>query len=148
MFSFLFLVLENTFGVGKWSNYLSDIFKMGFYPSQSPAGFLWYLYVILFFYIITPIINYVSKKKYEWVSLGSSFEMNELSSAVLLSQLEDIDYIHSRRKEVYEIYYSNLQSLIDDGLLKTQEIPDYIKPNYHSFYILLKESNSKFINFL
>jgi len=71
LFSFLFLVLENTFGVGKWSNYLSDIFKMGFYPSQSPAGFLWYLYVILFFYIITPIINYVSKKKYEWVILVS-----------------------------------------------------------------------------
>lgn len=88
------------------------------------------------------------KKKYEWVSLGSSFEMNELSSAVLLSQLEDIDYIQSRRKEIYEIYHNNLQSLIDDGLFDTQEIPDYIKPNYHSFYILLKESNSKFINFL
>lgn len=70
-FSFLFLVLENIFGVGQWSNYLSDIFKMGFYPSQNPAGFLWYLYVILFFYIITPIINYVSKKKYEWVILVS-----------------------------------------------------------------------------
>ena len=75
-FSFVFLVLENTFGVGQWSNYLSDIFKMGFYPGQSPAGFLWYLYVILFFYIITPLVNYVSKKKYEWViivSLGIYF---------------------------------------------------------------------------
>ena len=44
--------------------------------------------------------------------------------------------------------YISKISGIDYGLLKTQEIPDYIKPNYHSFYILLKESNSKFINFL
>ena len=88
------------------------------------------------------------KKKYEWVSLGSSFEMNELSSAVLLSQLEDMNVIQSRKKSIYEIYQNNLQSLINNGTVSTQEIPNYIKSNYHSFYLLLTESNSNFINFL
>jgi dTDP-4-amino-4,6-dideoxygalactose transaminase len=88
------------------------------------------------------------KKKYEWVSLGSSFEMNELSSAVLLSQLEDINFIQSRKKDIYELYQKNLQALINEGTISTQEIPNYIQSNYHSFYILLKESNSNFINYL
>ena len=88
------------------------------------------------------------KNKYEWVSLGSSFEMNELSSAVLLSQLEDIKIIQSRKKSIYERYQNNLQSLFNYDVFSTQEIPDYIKSNYHSFYLLLNESNSNFINFL
>ena len=63
-FSFLFLVMENIFSAGKWSNYVSNITSMLIYPSQSPAGFLWYLYVLLVFYLVTPIINYLSNKKY------------------------------------------------------------------------------------
>jgi len=88
------------------------------------------------------------KKKYEWVSLGSSFEMNELSSAVLLSQLEDLKIIQSRKKSIYERYQNNLQSLFYNEIFSTQEIPDYINSNYHSFYLLLNESNSNFINYL
>ncbi|MDA7543188.1 DegT/DnrJ/EryC1/StrS family aminotransferase [Acidimicrobiia bacterium] len=88
------------------------------------------------------------KKKYEWVSLGSSFEMSELSSAVLLSQLEDVDYIQSRKKFIYQLYQNNLQALIDEGTIRTQEIPNFIESNYHSFYILLNETNSNFINYL
>tara|TARA_B100000902_G_scaffold59643_1_gene66734 strand:+ start:15487 stop:16605 length:1119 start_codon:yes stop_codon:yes gene_type:complete len=88
------------------------------------------------------------KKKYEWVSEGSSFELNELSSAVLLSQLEDMNKIIKIRKNIYEKYFESLEKLIDSEIIKVQDIPNEVTPNYHSFYILLKENNKSLMNYL
>ncbi len=88
------------------------------------------------------------KNKYEWVSLGSSFELNELSSAVLLSQLEDINEITEIKKRNFYRYISSLNNLIEYGLISIQNIPDKVSSNYHSFYILLKENNNDFIRYL
>ncbi|MDC3103755.1 DegT/DnrJ/EryC1/StrS family aminotransferase [Acidimicrobiaceae bacterium] len=88
------------------------------------------------------------KKKYEWVSLGSSFEMTELSSAVLLSQFDDFEIITKIKKEIYETYLENLNELIEIGKIKIQSIPDYIRSNHHSFYIIIEQKNDQLIEYL
>jgi len=88
------------------------------------------------------------KKKYEWVTLGSSFEMTELSSAVLLSQLDDFEKIHNIKKNIYSAYSQNLSHLVSAGYIKIQSIPEYIDSNYHSFYIILNENNEELIKYL
>ena len=62
------------------------------------------------------------KNKYEWVNVGSSFfEMNELSSAVLLSQLEDWDNIYKIKKEIYLTYLHKLDDLIQKKKITIQK---------------------------
>ena len=48
------------------------------------------------------------KNKYEWVELGSSFEITESSCAVLESQLSDYQRIYQIRKELYLRYIEYL----------------------------------------
>lgn len=88
------------------------------------------------------------KNKYEWVSTGSSFEMTELSAAVLLSQLEDYDKIFQIRKEVYLSFFEGLSNLVENNHLELQAINPKITPNYHAFYILLKENRSSFLDYM
>ena len=88
------------------------------------------------------------QKKYEWVSIGSSFQMTELSAAVLLSQLEDSDKIIKYRKEITNFYIQNLKPLIDAETIKIQKINSLVTPNYHAFYIIIKEDRDKFLDYL
>lgn len=82
------------------------------------------------------------KNKYEWKFLGSSFEITELSAAVLLSQLEIYDEIIEKRKVIHEAYTSFFQNF--ENLFLTQNIDKTnIVPNYHSFYIVLKSGSRK-----
>lgn len=88
------------------------------------------------------------KNKYEWVNIGSSFEMNELSSAVLLGQLEDWDNIYQIKKEIYLTYLFKLEDLIQQQKILIQKIPKNVDHNYHSFYIVSKVSSSILIDYL
>ena len=62
------------------------------------------------------------KNKYEWVSLGSSFQITELSAAVLLSQLEQESSIKELRKEIYNTYMSFLEADEFSKFIKTQKV--------------------------
>ena len=88
------------------------------------------------------------KSKYEWVSLGSSFQITELSAAVLLSQLEVETEITQIRKEIYETYENliNINELSQH--VSIQKVNHKVSPNYHAFYILLNDSRDKFIEFM
>jgi len=88
------------------------------------------------------------KNKYEWVSTGSSFEMTELSAAVLLSQLEDYEKIFRIRKEIYQTYLEGLSNLVNLNLIKIQKINPNISPNYHAFYILLRANRLEFLEYM
>jgi dTDP-4-amino-4,6-dideoxygalactose transaminase len=88
--------------------------------------------------------------KYGWVDIGSSFLPSEITAAFLYAQLEHIDLIQSKRKELWETYYRLLKPLEHKGLIKLPIIPDYATNNAHMFYILcnsLKERSS-LISFL
>lgn len=88
------------------------------------------------------------KNKYEWVELGSSFEMTELSAAVLLSQLEEYDKISELRKEIYKTYLLLLKTFLIENNIKFQIFDNRIQHNYHAFYLILNENSNAFLNYL
>ena len=76
------------------------------------------------------------KNKYEWVELGSSFEITESSCAVLESQLSDYQRIYQIRKELYLRYVENLKDFAKENNFYIQDHPSNFEPNYHSFLII------------
>jgi len=62
---------------------------------------------------------------------------SEICSAFLYAQLEEMDRISERRKEVYQTYRRALKPLEAEGLLQLPLIPEDCESNYHLFYVLL-----------
>jgi dTDP-4-amino-4,6-dideoxygalactose transaminase len=73
--------------------------------------------------------------KYGWVDIGSSFLPSELTAAFLYAQLENIDNIQNRRKEIWKCYSEGLQILENKGIIRILQIPDYATNNGHMFYM-------------
>jgi len=88
------------------------------------------------------------QKKYEWVSIGSSFQMTELSAAVLLSQLESSEKVIKLRSEIYKSYVENLKPLIENQTIRIQKINPNVDPNYHAFYIIINKDRENFLEYL
>lgn len=73
--------------------------------------------------------------KYGWVDIGSSFLPSEITAAFLWAQLEQLDSIQKKRKEIWEAYCCNLQLLSNEGYIKLPVLPSYASNNAHMFYI-------------
>jgi dTDP-4-amino-4,6-dideoxygalactose transaminase len=78
--------------------------------------------------------------KYTWVNLGSSYVLSELCCAFLYGQLEMLDVIAARRREIYQFYHPRLKPLEAAGLLRLPHIPEDCSSNYHLLYILLPDA--------
>lgn len=70
--------------------------------------------------------------KYGWVDTGSSFLPNEYTAAFLWAQLEQMQQIQQRRREIWNRYYNNLK---DSTPLTLPFIPEYATNNAHMFYV-------------
>lgn len=81
--------------------------------------------------------------KYGWVDAGSSFLPSEITAAVLLAQLENINEIQNKRRQLWDVYFENLQPLVQKGFLQLPHIPDYATNNAHMFYIVLKDLDTR-----
>lgn len=88
--------------------------------------------------------------KYGWVDTGSSFLPAEINSAFLLAQLENLDAIQNRRKNIWNQYYNGLKPLGDKGFFEMPDMPDYATNNAHMFYLVMPslEERTKFIAYL
>lgn len=88
--------------------------------------------------------------KYGWVDTGSSFLPAEINSAFLLAQLENLDTIQERRREIWQQYYEGLKPLADKGFFEMPDMPDYATNNAHMFYLIMPslEKRTKFIAYL
>ena len=73
--------------------------------------------------------------KYGWVDTGSSFLPSEVVAAFLWAQLENMDDIQAKRKQLWEKYYAGLQELASKGIVRLPQIPDYATNNAHMFYL-------------
>jgi len=92
--------------------------------------------------------------KYGWVDLGSSFLPSELTAAFLYAQLEHLESIQNRRKEIWNIYRNALNSI--GHKIGLPFIPEFATNNAHMFYFtckseeqrnaLLKQLNAQGIN--
>jgi dTDP-4-amino-4,6-dideoxygalactose transaminase len=81
--------------------------------------------------------------KYTWVDVGSSYVPSEICSAFLYAQLEMLDEIAARRREIYQFYRQRLKPLEAEGLLQLPHIPEDCDSNYHMFYIVLPDPESR-----
>jgi dTDP-4-amino-4,6-dideoxygalactose transaminase len=88
--------------------------------------------------------------KYSWVDIGSSFLPSEIIAAFLYAQLEEIEVIQTKRKQIWENYKQGLRSLSEKGSIKLPTIPDFATNNGHLFYIICKSLSfrNKLINHL
>jgi dTDP-4-amino-4,6-dideoxygalactose transaminase len=74
--------------------------------------------------------------KYGWVDVGSSFLPSEITAAFLWAQLEHLDQIQDARKEIWNAYYSGLQTWANENQVGLPQIPDYATNNAHMFYLV------------
>lgn len=73
--------------------------------------------------------------KYGWVDMGSSFLPAEINAAFLWAQLENLDEIQSKRKQLWNRYYELLKPLADKGYFAFPDMPEYASNNAHMFYL-------------
>ncbi|GAB2975155.1 dTDP-4-amino-4,6-dideoxygalactose transaminase [Mucilaginibacter puniceus] len=74
--------------------------------------------------------------KYSWVDTGSSFLPSEVIAAFLYAQLEQLDRIQTRRKQIWNKYYDGLLAQSNLGAFKLPVIPTYATNNAHMFYLV------------
>ena len=89
------------------------------------------------------------KNKYQWVEIGSSFQVPDLLAALIYAQLEDYDVINKKRKKVYE-FYTNLFSSEDySSFFKLPKYSNNSIHNNHSFFLIFNTNKmaSDFIKF-
>ena len=81
--------------------------------------------------------------KYTWVEIGSSYLPSEIVCAFLYAQLEMMDAIGERRREIHDFYYAGLSPLADEHLLRLPVTPEGCSTNYHLFFILLPDRDTR-----
>jgi dTDP-4-amino-4,6-dideoxygalactose transaminase len=73
--------------------------------------------------------------KYGWVDIGSSFLPSEIIAAFLYAQLENMEQIQSKRKELWNHYHNLLQKQNVHGL-RLPQTPSYSGNNAHMYYVV------------
>ena len=88
--------------------------------------------------------------KYGWVDTGSFFLPSEIIAAFLWAQIENLDAIQEKRKELWNLYYNGFKKLQSSLNIKLPEVPAYATNNAHMFYLVFNEAagRSNFINVL
>jgi len=81
--------------------------------------------------------------KYGWVDTGSSFLPSEVSAAFLLAQIEDLDRIQERRREIWQWYNENVDTLFKDYNFTKPYIPGYATNNSHMYYLVCKNLSER-----
>lgn len=74
--------------------------------------------------------------KYGWIDIGSSFLPSEIIAAFLWAQLQCLDTIQKKRRELWQAYYDGLLEIGMDLDLKLPFIPNYATNNAHIFYLV------------
>lgn len=88
--------------------------------------------------------------KYGWVDTGSSFLPSEINSAFLYAQLESLDEIQAKRKQLWQQYFDGLKPLADKGYFEMPDMPEYATNNAHMFYMVCRnlDERTKLISYL
>lgn len=76
--------------------------------------------------------------KYGWVDIGSSFLPSEIIAAFLWAQIEHLDDIQTKRKQIWNQYFEGLKDLKDECNFRLPQIPPYATNNAHMFYLVFE----------
>jgi dTDP-4-amino-4,6-dideoxygalactose transaminase len=74
--------------------------------------------------------------KYGWVDIGSSFLPTEIVAAFLWAQLECLDIIQNKRKQLWQRYADGVATL-NPVPIESGSLPEYATNNGHMFYLVL-----------
>lgn len=74
--------------------------------------------------------------KYGWVDIGSSYLPSDIIAAFLYAQLEHLDEIQNRRKQIWDYYSEKLQRLEATTKIQLPKIPVNSTNNAHMFYVV------------
>ncbi len=74
--------------------------------------------------------------KYGWMDIGSSFYPSEITAAFLFAQLEHIDIILQKHKQIWNQYYNGFSTLKESENIRLPVIPNYSSNNGNIFYLL------------
>jgi len=90
--------------------------------------------------VIRALANYGSSKKYVCDLKGMNSRLDEIQAAILRVKLKRIDQDNSRRREIANLYYSNIQnsSIVLPELSSSVEIKDNNSMVWHLFVIRTK----------
>lgn len=81
--------------------------------------------------------------KYGWVDIGSSFLPSDIIAAFLLAQLENLDRIQEKRKQLWQRYHDGLADLERSGIATLPSIPEYATNNAHTFYLVCRSPEER-----
>jgi dTDP-4-amino-4,6-dideoxygalactose transaminase len=76
--------------------------------------------------------------KYGWVDVGSSFLPSDIIAAYLYAQLEMLDTIQARRRQIWDTYFELFEELEVLGFIQRPKVPAYSTNNAHMFYIVCR----------
>ena len=81
--------------------------------------------------------------KYGWVDIGSSFLPSDIVAAFLFAQLENLDDIQKRRKEIWNLYYNELINWAKRNEVELPRVKDFSTNNAHMFFLVLKSPENR-----
>ncbi len=81
-------------------------------------------------------------KSYSWQKIGFNAKMNNLSAALLSTQLDKLETITHKQRSLFDTYYKALKPIESKGF-KCPTIPVYNQNNYHIFYLVFKNEELK-----
>ncbi|AKP52431.1 dTDP-4-amino-4,6-dideoxygalactose transaminase [Cyclobacterium amurskyense] len=82
--------------------------------------------------------------KYGWVDMGSSFLPSDIIAAFLYAQLENLDDIQSKRKDIWNRYDNSFRNKIDlVGGVKLPFVPNFGTNNGHMYYLICSSESER-----
>lgn len=75
--------------------------------------------------------------QYQWTSIGSSYYLSGLQSAIAQAQLKKLDKINRKRTKIARMY---LKLLSDVSEIILPKVPSKCQPNWHIFAILVSKN--------
>jgi dTDP-4-amino-4,6-dideoxygalactose transaminase len=75
-------------------------------------------------------------ENYQWMDIGSSYAPSEVTAAFLYAQLQQLETVTRRRKEMWTYYQERLGVLASKGMFKLPVAPDYAEGNGHICYFM------------
>jgi dTDP-4-amino-4,6-dideoxygalactose transaminase len=81
--------------------------------------------------------------KYGWVDIGSSFLPSEIIAAFLWAQLENLETIQAKRKEIWNNYYIKLKDWANANDIKLAFIPEFATNNAHMFFLICTSTEQR-----
>jgi dTDP-4-amino-4,6-dideoxygalactose transaminase len=88
--------------------------------------------------------------KYGWIDIGSSFLPSDIIAAFLFAQLENLDRIQEKRKQIWNSFHEKLADSRNKGNFKYLEINENQTNNGHLFALILNslEERTALIDFM